>query len=69
MISSAYTRFDNSSLGSHWGRPTQGNLRNIIVAQNAVQEAEQALGRVMAVEVAAFDNKAAELNLDMKATQ
>ena len=56
-------------LGSHWGRPTQGNLRNIIVAQNAVQKAEQALGRVMADEVAAFGNKAAELNLDMEATQ
>ena len=56
-------------LGSHWGRPTQGNLRNIKVAQNAVQEAEQALGRVMAGEVAAFSNKAEELNLGMEATQ
>jgi hypothetical protein len=56
-------------IGSHWGRPTQGNLRNIIDAQNAVQEAEQELGRVMANEVAAFRNKAAEMNLDMKVTQ
>ena len=56
-------------LGSHWGRPTQGNIRNIIAAQNAVQEAEQALGRVMVDEVTAFGNKAAELNLDMEATQ
>ena len=56
-------------LGSHWGRPTQGNLRNIMVAESAVEGAEQQLGRVMANEVAAFRNEAAEMNLGMEATQ
>jgi len=39
------------------------------VAESAVEAAEQQLGQVMADEVVAFGNKAAELNLDMQSTQ
>ena len=56
-------------LDSHWGRPTQGNLRNITIAEIALEEAEQELERVMANEVATFRNKAAELNLNRQAIQ
>ena len=56
-------------LVSHSGRPTQGNLRNIRIAEIALEKAEQKLERVMANEVATFRNKAAELNLGMSAIQ
>ena len=54
-------------LYSHWGRPTQGNLRNIRIAEITLEEAEQEVERVMANEVATFLNAAAELNLNMQA--
>ena len=53
-------------LYSHWGRPTQGNLRNIRIAEITLEEAEQEVERVMSNEVATFLNKAAELNLTMQ---
>lgn len=54
-------------LYSHWGRPTQGNLRNIRIAEITVEEAEQEVKRVMANEVATFLNTASELNLKTQA--
>ncbi|MCE2492413.1 MAG: hypothetical protein J4F40_07370 [Alphaproteobacteria bacterium] len=50
-----------TQLTSHWGRPTQGNLRNIRFAEIAMEEAEREVERVMASEVTIFRNTAAEL--------
>ena len=58
-----------TQLLSHWGRPTQGNLRNIRIAEIAMEEAERELERVMANEVTTFRNRAAELNLSTQITQ
>ena len=58
-----------TQLLSHWGRPTQGNLRNIRIAEIAMEEAERELERVMANEVAIFRNRASELNLSTRAIQ
>jgi len=54
---------------SHWDRPTQGNLRNIKIAEIVLEEAEQKLKQVLVNEVAAFYSKATELNLNGKAIQ
>ena len=58
-----------TQLTSHWGRPTQGNLRNIRFAEIAMEEAEQEVERVMANEVTIFRNRAAELGLGAQAAQ
>ena len=58
-----------TQLTSHWGRPTQGNLRNIRFAELAMEDAEREVERVMANEVTLFRNTAAELGLSMQAAQ
>ena len=54
---------------SHWDRTTQGNLRNIKIAEIVLEEAEQKLKQVLVNEVAAFYSKATELNLNGKEIQ